>query len=98
MTDQIEIVVTDASQLILVGRHSVGRHHRDVERIQDLASKSAEESRAADDVQRSPDVAPGLTERRYTSRSSGRRVIRLHDIIDHRPAEGLGDGHESSAS
>jgi hypothetical protein len=64
-------------QPILVGHHSERRHRRDLERIQDLASKSVEEPRAADADQRRADSLAGATKRRYSVRSVGRRITRL---------------------
>jgi hypothetical protein len=64
-------------QPILVGHHSERRHRRDLERTQNLTTKSVEESRAADKDQRRSDALAGATARRYSVRSVGRRITRL---------------------
>ncbi|MEU4607295.1 DUF3560 domain-containing protein [Kribbella sp. NPDC023972] len=64
-------------QPILLGHYSERRHRRDLERIQNLASKSVGESRAADDARRRAESLAGTTERRYSAISVGRRITRL---------------------
>ncbi|TCC52143.1 DUF3560 domain-containing protein [Kribbella pittospori] len=64
-------------QPILIGHHSERRHRRELERIQNLASKSVGESRAAETDQRRADSLAGATEVRYSVRSVGRRIGRL---------------------
>jgi hypothetical protein len=64
-------------QPILVGHHSERRHRRDLERMQNLASRSAEESRSAEADQRRADALAGATEFRYSVKSVGRRIGRL---------------------
>lgn len=64
-------------QPILVGHHSERRHRRDLERIQDLASRSVEDSRAADEAQGRAEQLVGATERRYTVPTVGKRIDRL---------------------
>ncbi|MFG1626218.1 DUF3560 domain-containing protein [Kribbella sp. NPDC049227] len=64
-------------QPILVGHHSERRHRRELERIQSLASRSVEQTRAADADERRADVLSGEAERRYSGKAVGRRITRL---------------------
>ncbi|WP_406054727.1 DUF3560 domain-containing protein [Kribbella sp. NBC_00889] len=64
-------------QPILVGHHSEPRHRRDLERIQSLAGKSVEQTRAAEADERRADVLSGEAERRYSVKAVGRRITRL---------------------
>lgn len=68
-------------QPILVGHHSERRHRRDLERIQDLASKSMGISRLAEENERRAERLSGQTERRYTPAAVGARLERLERAL-----------------